>query len=157
IEGRKQSRPSAHQYGLRGAGYRVVFAITASPSLLNVPVRELAECIGVGKSGVSNVLRKLEEEGLIGHIKGNRVVLDRVALLRRWVEGYADAVRPKLFVGRFRTADKSPTILEHRIEKSLDDRIDWAFGGTAGAYRLVPHYRGEQTVLHLAGNAEAFI
>jgi len=75
-------------------------------------------------------------------------------------------LRPRLLIGYYRAAEKDPKELERRIERALelpgetqpdiqwtDDwagrENTWAWGGTAAAFRLTGHYRGDQTVLHM--------
>ena len=62
---------------------------------------------------------------------------------------YETLVRPKLLIGRYRAQETDPEALEHRIERTLDDKVTWAFGGDAAAHRLTGYYRGENTVVHV--------
>ncbi len=149
VEGRRPLKRAPIERGIRGPGYRVIFAVLARPGLLDVPVRTLADVAGVGKTTAAETLRRLEAEGLVGADRERRHLLRARDLLDRWVTGYATAVRPRLTMGRFRTNDPGPEALEARIECELGDTTRWAWGGGAAAMRLTGYYRGPDTVLHL--------
>src|SRR5213594_1387169 len=149
VEGRTQQRAQEAYRGLRVPGYQVLFAILAEPALLNTTVRQLAAAAGTGKTAAAETVRRLQEENLIGQAKGRRFLLETKALLERWTTGYATHMRPRLLAGVYRTADQDPEALDRRVENALGDTLRWAFGGGAAAERLVRHYRGERTVVHV--------
>ena len=150
VEGRIAERKNAEGRGLRAPGYQVLFAILANPELLNEGIVNIGKLAGVGKTTVAETLVKLKHEGLVGEVGGRRRLVNPRDVLDRWLAGYANAVRPKLLVGRYRTQDADPGQLERRIEQTLGKEMDWAWGGGAAAMRLTKHYRGETTILHVA-------
>ena len=154
VEGRTPPPRPARGRGLGVAGNQVLFAILAKPDVLNEPVRRVAELAGVGKTAVANTMLKLEEEGLVGKGKRHRVVLNRKQILERWLVGYVNMVRPRLTLGRFRTAERDPERLEAEIEKQLTGRVEWAWGGGPAAFRLDRYYRGTETILHITEGFE---
>lgn len=148
VEGRKPQR--AHVPGsLRAAGFRIVFAVLVDSDLLNRPVRELARASGVSLGTASNVLRRLEQDRIVVRTRSKRHLAKRDDLIERWTAGYAEALRPQLFVGRFETPDADPPSLERRVEAALGPDEAWAWGGAAAAFRLTRHYRSDETVLHV--------
>ena len=149
IEGKTPGRESAQTRGIGAPGYQVLFAILAQPELLDVPIRRLAEAAGVGKTTAAEVLSRLRAEGFVVPGQKRRHLRNADALLDRWLAGYATLVRPRLLFGRYRTADADPAALETRVERSLGAQFQWAWGSGAAAMRLVPHYRGSDTVLHI--------
>ena len=149
VEGRTPKRALEAYRGLRVPGYQVLFAILAEPGLLNTTVRQLATAAGTGKTAAAETIRRLQKENLIGQAKGRRFLLETKVLLERWISGYATHVRPRLLAGVYRTVDQNPEALEHRVENALGATLRWAFGGGAAAERLVHHYRGERTVVHV--------
>ncbi len=150
IEGRSPVRRSAVGRGFGMPGHLVLFAVLARPDLLNEPIRRLAEAAGVSKTAVENVLARLTEEGLIVRAQERRHLQNKEVLLDRWLNGFSTLVRPRLLIGQYRTQDPDPSSLEERIEKALSDSIRWAWGGGAAAARLVGHYRGRRTALHIS-------
>ena len=151
VEGRRP--PKEHRAkkgtGTRPEGYKLLFNLLAHPDMAAAPVRKLAEDAGIGKTTVADILRRLDDEGMIIDGRGQRQLLDRNELLNRWVTGYATVLRPRLLLGRYRTRDVDPKVLEQRVEATLGDDFVWAWGGAAAAMRLVGHYRGRETVLHV--------
>lgn len=150
VEGRIAERKVGEGRGLRAPGYQVLFAILANPDLINEGIVRIGELAGVGKTTVAETLAKLNQDGLVGEVGGRRRLVKPKEILDRWLVGYANAVRPKLLVGRYRTQDADPGQLERRIEQTLGKEMDWAWGGGAAAMRLTKHYRGETTILHVA-------
>ena len=149
IEGRPAMRPTSRGRGIGAPGHHVLFAILARPELLNAPVRTLAEAAGVGKTAAANLIARLREEGLIVTGRETRFLPDPKILLDRWLAGYAAVVRPRILVGTYRTHDPTPEALEDRVEKTLGEKVTWAWGGGVAAMRLTGYYRGLETVLHV--------
>lgn len=149
IEGRLPRRKEPEGRGLRAAGYQVLFAVLAKPELLNEGIVRIGDLAGVGKTTVAETLAKLEREGFLATVRNCRRLVKPGAVLDRWLVGYTNAVRPRLLIGRYRTQDKDPQDLEHRIEQVLENDAEWAWGGGAAAMRLTRHYRGETTTIHL--------
>jgi hypothetical protein len=89
------------------------------------------------------------EEGLLLREKGGRRLARPASLMDRWLVGYSDKLRPRLLVGRYRAAEKEPLAFEKYVEDTLGHDLKWAWGGTAGGFRLTRHYRGETTTLHV--------
>jgi hypothetical protein len=153
IEGRKLRQSSDAPGGIRAPGFRLVFALLVEPDLANAPFREMARTAGVSLGTASNVLRRLEHDRIVVRTKSKRQIVRREDLVERWIAGYAETLRPQLFVGRFQTPDKDPLGLEDRVAGILGQEAPWAWGGAAAAYRLTKHYRSDETVLHVLAAA----
>jgi hypothetical protein len=149
VEGRTEKRTVEQRRGLRIPGYQILLAVLAEPDLLNTTARRLADVAGTGKTAAAETLRRLQDENLIGKVKGRRFLLEARVLLDRWIAGYATHVRPRLVMGTYHTRQRDPKALEQHIEEVLADEPRWGFGGGAAAARLMRHYRGEHTVVHL--------
>ncbi len=155
-EGRKPARRPPGVQGTRLAGYKVIFTLLARPDYLALPVRELAVKAGVGKTAAADAVNRLAAQGLVG--KGaHRQVLDQRELMDRWLAGYVTYVRPRLFLGAYRTRHLDPPALEAAIEGAPPPG-HWALGGGAAAQRMTRYYRGPTTVLHLeSGPPQRFL
>lgn len=128
----------------------MLFALLARPDLANAPIRSLAEAASVSKTSAADLVQRLSEEGLLLRDKGGRRIIRPTLLMDRWLAGYADQLRPRLLVGRYRAAAREPLAFEKHVEATLGDHLNWAWGGAAAGYRLTQHYRGETTTLHVA-------
>ena len=114
----------------------------------------LAEAAGTSKQPVSDLLARLVSEKLLVR-RGRSYAWTHGPdgnLLERWVAGYVNTLRPHLLVGRFKLREEDPKAVERWVESVVPNA---QFGGTAGAYRLAPHYRGPTTVVHLGEPSEA--
>ncbi len=150
VEGRTGPPQASSDKGLRSPGYQVLFAYLAEPALLDRPVREVAERAGVSRQPPSDVRRRLIEDGHVVETKSRCRWVDsrRDDALNLWLRGYETTVRTSLMRGTFRTR-ADPAELEYQIETiRLSDEFRW--GGTTAGYRLVEHYRGARTTVHLA-------
>jgi hypothetical protein len=149
VEGRRPQLPSRHGRGLGAKSYQVLFALLARPELVVTPIRSLAEAAGVRKTAAADLLRRLNDEGVVLPDKRGRRLVRPGALMDRWLAGYADKLRPHLLVGRYRAAAREPLAFQNLVEAMLGDQPNWAWGGATAAYRLTQHYRSEITTLHI--------
>ena len=141
--------------GIRRAGYQVLFAYLAKPELLNETIREVAAVSGVSRQPVSTLRRRLVDDGYVFTTKsGTRWYPRRFSdAINLWLQGYKATLRPALLVGRFRTRERNPGLLEELLVNALgDEAFQW--GGAAAANRMSPHFRGQRTVLHVSSKAE---
>lgn len=155
IEGRKPlRRPRLRVTGLRAAGYRVLYAILARAELLQTTVREIERHSGASRQAASELLARLRDEGALvraGRSAHHVIPGRRDELIARFVTGWVDALRPGLLIGSFRRREPATVDADAAIERVLaQHELAWGFGGSAAAMRLSPHYRGADTVLHVA-------
>lgn len=150
ITGRRPEMPAGAARGFRAPAYRLLFTLLARPELVRSPNREIAVAADVSAGTVSNVLRRLKEERFVVKTRVGLQLVGASGLLDRWVGAYADLLRPQLLVGRYRPKESDPRRLEEVIEEALGASAEWAFGGSAAAYRLTGHFRGDETVVHLS-------
>ena len=150
IEGRRPPKTAPRGRGLGAAGYQVLFALLAMPDVENATLRQIATQAGTALGTAAQTLARLEDEGLLVRGRGKQILHDRQEILERWLHGYQTQVRPKWLIGRFRTADRDPGILEDRIAELLPEdapELKWAWGGGAGGMHLTGYYHGPETVL----------
>jgi len=152
-QGKAPPKPPARRKAMRAAGYQVLFALLAEPDLVGATQRDIAAAAGTSRQPVVDLLERLREERVLVNKRRRHAWATRPGAdhLERWIAGYRSVVRPKLIVGRFRLPVRGPD----DVERWLEDRLEHVqFGGTAGAYRLEPHYRGIHTVAHLGPPSE---
>ena len=150
VEGRRRTSPARHGRGLGAKSYQVLFALLARPELITAPIRSLAEAASVRKTAAADLLQRLKDEGFILRDKSGRRMVRSSALMDRWVAGYADKLRPRLLIGRYRSAANEPLAFVKQAEATFGNDLGWAWGGATAAYRLTQHYRSEITTLHVA-------
>ncbi|HEX7333411.1 MAG TPA: type IV toxin-antitoxin system AbiEi family antitoxin [Pyrinomonadaceae bacterium] len=86
-------------------GSRLIFALLCQPGLENRPYREMAKEAGISLGAVNWIINDLKS---LGHLvdlgaRGRRLV-NKKELLKRWTSAYPEQLRPKLMLGRFKTA-----------------------------------------------------
>ena len=150
VTGRRPASEQTRRGGFRAPAYRVLFLFLADPTRVASPMRHVAALAEVGVGTVANVMARLREERFVVDTRSGPRLVASEALLDRWVSAYADVLRPHLLQGRFELPAGNRRNPEAWIEQALGDRQAWAFGGSAGAYQLTRHYRGEETVLHVS-------
>lgn len=84
-------------------GLRLVFHFLLDPGLLDLTYREIAKRTGVVFGNINVVVNDLKQQGFLVELEKNRFVLNnRAELLKRWMEGYEEKLKPALKVGNFR-------------------------------------------------------
>jgi hypothetical protein len=154
--GRRPPR-TAERSGFRAPAYKVLFVLLADTNRTAAPLREVARLAGVSLGTVAAVMKRLRTERFIVGPRSKPQMVGATVLLDRWVSAYADLLRPRLVAGRYDTGSADPEVVEAGIQTALANRVPWALGGTAAGHRLTRHYRGEETVLHIASGAEATV
>ena len=90
-------------------GLRVLYALLCNPGLENETYRAIAAKTDVALGMVNWVLNELNELGYLVETGKGRArhirLIGKEKLLDRWITGYAEQLRPKLLMGRYRGAD----------------------------------------------------
>jgi hypothetical protein len=143
------SRESARRPTSR-AELQLLFQFVTHPDSLDWPVRRLESAAGVGKSRVAQARSQMIEEGLLVRV-GNRFRLGPANLLaERLVSGYAQVLRPKLVIGRFRAAEAAPEAFLARLRRDLPPGLRYALSGGQAADLLQHFYHGPEVSIFVA-------
>ena len=88
------------------AGLKVVFHLLLQEELINLPYRELAKKAEVGLGNINNVMTGLKDMGYVLQLDNKRKKLQKKnELLDRWMNGFAEILKPALHIGNFRFAN----------------------------------------------------
>lgn len=84
-------------------GLKMLYAVLINNELINMPYREIAKRAGVALGTVGWVMKDLEHLGYLVKMgkRGNRLI-QKENLLNRWCTVYAEVLKPKLLIGRFK-------------------------------------------------------
>ena len=89
-------------------GLKVLFVLLCNPGQENQPYRIIAAKAEVALGMVNWVMHELKELGfllVVGKGRGRKVrLINKERLLERWITAYAEQLRPKLTLGRYRGA-----------------------------------------------------
>jgi hypothetical protein len=125
------------------AGLKLVFALLNDPEMVNRPYRQVAALTDVALGTVDWIFRDLKEMGfLIEMGRRRRKLTNLLILLKRWVEGYPDQLRPKLAIERFR-ADHPHWWKDVEITD-----YDACWGGEVAAAKVTKHLKPEKVIIY---------
>ncbi|MBU1206499.1 MAG: hypothetical protein KKH04_06175 [Proteobacteria bacterium] len=136
-------------------GIRVVYVLLCNPGQENQPYRTIAAKAEVALGMVNWVMQELKELGfllVVGKGKERKIrLINKERLLERWITAYAEQLRPKLMLGRYRGA------AGWWKDASLDpDRALW--GGEVAALKLTGHLNPQEITIYLEKeNLAAFL
>ena len=84
-------------------GLRVVFHFLLNDELVNLTYREIAARTGIGFGNINFVMTDLKEQGYLLPITKNEYKLvNKKKLLHKWMDIYAEKLKPDLLIGTFR-------------------------------------------------------
>jgi len=146
IEGRRRQvhTDEASEGGVLGrAGLRLVFALMCKRDLWNASYRDIAKAAQVALGTTAGVMKDLTAQGyLIEKAGGQRRLIRQNELLHKWTSAYADKLRPKNIIGRYKA-----TRLELWREADVQ-RLDAQWGGEVAANRLTHYLKPEITTIY---------
>ena len=147
-EGRSR-RTAAQKKSLRAPGYQVLFTLLARPELLGDSIRAIATAAGVSTRPVYDLLHRLDTERFIVNSRQRSWNEPRrYELFERWVAGYADTLRPSLWLGSYRTQPGKLEALQ-RSEPRTENPFKWKWGGASAGYELSKYFRGTRATIHV--------
>ncbi|MBI5362631.1 MAG: hypothetical protein HZA53_05595 [Planctomycetes bacterium] len=146
---RKRTAPITRR-ALHAAGLKLVFVLLRQQAHVRT-LREFAAEAGIALGGVARILRELERRGWTRKLRDGVELHDPEAMLKRWEEGYAETLRPKLFLGACRR--RPGTTLEDLPRAIANTRAPQkiAIGGELGAALLTGRLQPTTAALHLDG------
>lgn len=84
-------------------GLKVVFQFLLDEAWINKPYREIAEQTGTGIGNITNIVNSLKQDGfLLQIIRNEYKLINKKALLDKWVKAYDQRLKPTLKIGTFR-------------------------------------------------------
>lgn len=114
----------------QASGLRLLFVLLSIPNSENKTYRELAEVSGVSLGSVNEVMANLMREFYLVEQGKSRLLIRKDELMKRWVQGYAETLRPKLRSISFQTNSLD-------WWKSVDlTKVEAFWGGEVAAERM---------------------
>jgi hypothetical protein len=155
VTGRKapEKEANAHRVkAFRPTGLQVIFALLCRPEMIKAPYRDIAKAADVALGTVGWVMYDLKRlNHLVERGKLGRKLINTHALLDAWVTAYAQQLRPKLYVGRFRAPDPG-------WWRDVDwKKFNALLGGEPAAAKLTNHLKPEIATVYAAGDVNPFL
>jgi len=124
-------------------GVKVLFALLCKPVLITESYREIAATASVSLGAVSQVLDDLKRAGyMLDRGEQGRALNHHEALVRRWVEAYAERLRPKLLLSHY-SAEKADWWREIHLEN-----MNACWGGEVAAAKLTGYLRPQVKTIY---------
>lgn len=138
---------------------KVIYTILANPKVTGCTHREIAKAAGVSLGSVPAIYRELRSQGYLHSTDNNgetrRKIVNKAQLFDKWIAGYEDKLRRKLYLGSYRIAGtKSIGDLPAMLADTQQERV--LIGGELGATLLEKgNLRPGSATLHLDENSDA--
>ena len=134
----------AREEGMLGqAGLKVVFAFLCRRDLCNATYREIAKQAPVALGTVARVMKDLTAQGyLVKTDEKQQRLIRKKELLNKWLTAYAEKLRPKRLIGRYKAT--RPNFWQ---QEDID-RVDAQWGGEVAAYRLTRYLKPEIVTIY---------
>lgn len=163
VAGRRKTAAGAgrgHDRVFQAAGMKLILALLRDPEAVNLPQRKLAALAGVAHGGVWEQLEGLRRLGFLVRVTKERDrLVDAGNLLWKWLDRYAEKLRPKLLMGRC-LGKGSVEELVRAVERNAGNGPgDGPYAGgefvAAGLYPQEIHPATVAVYLPLPGKADA--
>ena len=139
--------PLAEQRADSPAQLQLLFQFVTDPASINWPVRQLESAAGISKSKAALARRQMIAEGLLTQ-KGKQFHLGPMRrLAERLTSGYAQMLRPKLTLGRFRAQEKTIQPFLARLRREPLAGVRYSLTGAPAADLLAHFYQGQKATL----------
>ena len=137
----------------RAAHLKLIWHLLQKPEYLNKPYREIAQLSGVSLDTISKTLKALENHNFCLPVNNkNYRLINKNQLLEKWLVGFEDTLKPKLYRGTYRFADKQMPEKWQNI-KFNPNKILWS--GEPAASKLTRYLLPELFTIYTSlNNAE---
>src|SRR5207248_2561089 len=116
VLGHAEAQRTGNRAALTPAKMQLLYLFAAEPDAMRQPVRQIAAKAGVSKSNAAKLRQELIEERMVlEHGRGHGIQRPEDILL----SGYTQVLRPKIMIGRFRSAEKDPAEFLKRLRVNL--------------------------------------
>ena len=132
---------------------QIIFYLLQDKANVGKTIREIALLANVSVGAVHSTLTDLTNRGYIVDDGRTRLLRKRRQLIEHWVRGYAETMKPKLFIGRFTFI--SASVREQWQRLQLPDTLCW--GGEPAAAIQDAYLQPERWDIYTAENADALI
>lgn len=145
-KGKRITKAPAVNRVFKQTGLRVLYALLCNPGMENETYRTIAAKTDVALGMVNWVFKDLNELGFLletgtGRAKKIRLI-NKEKLLERWITAYAEQLRPKLLLGRYRGADGWWQNAQLNPEQAL-------WGGETAAAKLTDYLKPQEITVYL--------
>lgn len=122
-----------------------------SSALVSKTYREISQATGIPTSTVGWIMADLIQQKYVIHVSAkHRMLVNRVSLLERWLQGYQERLRPCLLLGRYQPMRGADWWRDAVLENAL-----WS--GETAAARLTQSLKPQTATIFGALPSHAFV
>ena len=132
---------------------KLILYLLLNPANIGKTYRVISDEAGVSLGSVQSNIAILMEKGFVVETALGRLLRKRERLLDYWTRGYAEDIKKKLFIGRFRFL--SPSVKENWQEIKLGTDAFW--GGEPAAFLKDEYLKPERWDVYVEENADCLI
>jgi hypothetical protein len=131
---------------------QIIFTLLCNPKLERNPYREIAEMANVALGTMHTTIKLLEKLGFLidGDDQGKRLI-NKKELLKEWIIGYPEKIKPKYFAGKYQM--KNPELLENIYLKHFGALLS----GETAAARITKYLRPLIHTIYIGDKLGEFI
>lgn len=150
VKGNKAKEGELREKPIRAfqpAGLQFIYALLCNPGLENQPYRIMANAAGIANGAITWAMKDLKKLGYVIDMgKRGRRLVKKNELLQRWIQLYAELLRPKLIIGRYRTDQK-----EWWQQEDIAN-LNAMYGGETAAALTTKYLKPQNHVIYTAEN-----
>lgn len=149
IKGNKpQKRYDASQkHSFSIASLKLIFLFLCKPETLNITYRQMAELANIALGSVGSTIKALEDKHyLLDKGKFGRNIINADKLIQYWAAAYADRLRPKLLIEKYKSS------VANWWKRKQSSSAELYFGGEVAAEHLTRYLKPEKITLYVKGN-----
>lgn len=87
-------------------GLKIIFRLLNDPEWINLPYRQMQVSANVSLGSVNIIMNELIDSGYVLKTEKGKFLKNKKDLLERWIMGYNDLLKPKLFMNRMTFKDE---------------------------------------------------
>jgi len=157
VEGKKMAEKCLMSFSNKNrlfqeAGLKIIFRLLENPNWINLPYRQMQDSANVSLGSINIIMKELIEARYILKTERGKFLKNKNGLLERWIVGYNDVLKPKLFIKRMTFKDKNIK----RDWKNIQLPPDCYWGGEAAA-NLYNDYLFPELYTIYGGNSGALV
>lgn len=148
LDGNKYTKPKAggQNRAFTKTGLKVIFYFLVRPLAVNETYQQIATATEVAIGNIKNILDGLKEAGYLLQLDERGMeLINKKALLDRWITGYRETLKPALLIGNYNMWNREKFLHWQKLPK-LKHKMFW--GGEPAAQEMTNHIRPEILTLY---------
>ena len=135
------------------SGLKMIFNVLCNYSLINQNYKKIAMASAISVGSVKTVIDGLIQEGYALITNNKKTLINKDKLFRKWIDEYAEKLRPKLVIGKY----KFKNFITYKNWKKISLPSETFWGGEAASELCNEHIRAEKLTIYTNSNINEII